>query len=86
MACGLPVIATPHTCAPDLIEDGRHGFIVGIRDAAAIANRIEWGIDHRSELAEMGMAAATEARRFTWEKFRAGIRDAYREMITHQSA
>src|SRR5690606_19612720 len=27
MACGLPVIATPHTAAPDLIESAKEGFI-----------------------------------------------------------
>lgn len=73
MSCGLPVLATPHTCAPDVIEHGKHGFIVPIRDAEAIAERIAWGMDNRAELAAMGEAAAVRARQFTWERFRAGV-------------
>jgi glycosyltransferase involved in cell wall biosynthesis len=81
MSCGIPVIATPHTCAPDVIVDGVHGFIVPIRDPEAIAERLSWGVDHREELASMGEAAAARARRFSWERFRVALRKAYREML-----
>ena len=86
MACGLPVIATPHTCAPDVIDDGKQGFIVPLRDAEAIAERLSWGADNRAALAAMGEAAAARARRFTWERFRAGVRDAYLKMIAAETA
>lgn len=81
MSVGLPVIATSHTCAPDVVLEGRHGFIVPIRDARAIAERISWGIDHRSDLAKMGEAAAEQAGLFTWKRFRESIRDSYKKMI-----
>ncbi len=81
MACGVPVIATPHTCAPDVMVDGKHGFIVPIRDSEAIAEKLAWGIDHRAELAAMGELAAEQARHFTWRRFRDGVRDAYGQMI-----
>ncbi len=32
LACGCPVIASEHTGARDLFEDGVQGFIVPIRD------------------------------------------------------
>ncbi|HEX5732542.1 MAG TPA: glycosyltransferase family 4 protein [Blastocatellia bacterium] len=81
MSCGVPVITTSHTCAPDVMVDGEHGFIVPIRDAEAIAEKLTWGIEHRADLAAMGEAAAARARHFTWERFREGIRAAYAEMI-----
>lgn len=81
MSCGLPVLATPHTSAPDIIEEGRHGFIVPVRSAEAIAEKLAWGLDHRAELAEMGRAAAYQARQFTWARFREGIRTAYQSMV-----
>lgn len=81
MSCGVPIIATDHTCAPDIMSNGTHGFIVPIRDPEAIAEKLEWGITHRRELAAMGVAAAEQARSFTWERFRAGIRMAYRLMV-----
>lgn len=80
MACGLPIITTENTCGPDVLSEGEDGFIVPIRDARAIAEKLEWGISHRAELAAMGERAADKAKLFTWERFRAGIRQAYREM------
>jgi glycosyltransferase involved in cell wall biosynthesis len=86
MSCGVPVITTPHTCAGDVMEDGVHGFIVPIRDARAIADKLNWGIENRGELAEIGRAAAAQARLFTWERFREGIRNAYFKMVSSASA
>ena len=80
MACGLPVITTDHTCGPDIINEGEEGFIVPIRDARAIAEKLAWSMDNRAALADMGDKAATQAATLTWERFRAGIRAAYREM------
>lgn len=82
MACGVPVITTPNTCAEDVMADKVHGFIVPIRDARAIAEKLSWAIENRNELAEMGAAAARQARMFTWARFRAGIRTAYRDMVS----
>ena len=81
MSCSLPVLSTPHTCAPDVVREGVDGFIVPIKDSDAIAERISWGIDHRPQLEEMGQAAAEHARTFTWPRFRAGIQTAYGRMI-----
>lgn len=81
MSCGVPVVATRHTCAQDVMNDGVHGFIVPIRDSEAIADRLSWGIDNRTELAAMGEAAGDQARCFTWERFRNGVRKAYEEML-----
>lgn len=81
MACGVPVLTTTNTCGPDVIEEGRQGFIVPIRDPAAIAERLAWGLDHRETLAELGREAALRARMLTWEHFREGVREAYHSMI-----
>ena len=54
MASGLPVITTQNCAGPDLIEDGVTGFIIPIRDAAAICDRLAWIHDHPREAAEMG--------------------------------
>jgi starch synthase len=41
MACGCPVMGTTNTGAEDLFTHGEEGFILPIRDPAAIANRLE---------------------------------------------
>ncbi len=82
MSCGLPVIATNHTCAPDVMRDHIDGFIVPIRNAEAIAEKLAWCMDNRADLAGMGEQAAGQARLFTWERLRFGMREAYRQMLT----
>lgn len=86
MACGLPIITTQNTCGPDIITEGEEGFIVPIRDARAIAAKLEWGIENRAALAHMGDKAAARAALFTWERFRAGIRAAYAKMFDFVAA
>jgi glycosyltransferase involved in cell wall biosynthesis len=81
MSCGLPIITSLHTCAPDVINDGEHGFIVPIRDAESLAVRLAWAVDHRVDLFDMGERAAKQAAKFTWSRFRHGIRDAYQNML-----
>ncbi len=73
LASGLPILATTHTAAPDLIEDGVQGFVVEPRSPELLAERIEWALDHPRELQEMGVKARVRAQRFTWERFRAQI-------------
>ena len=81
MACGVPVLTTNHTCAPDVMRDGEHGFIVPIRNAGVIADRLTWALENRKDLVEMGIAAGRQASSYTWERFRTGVRDAYVKML-----
>jgi glycosyltransferase involved in cell wall biosynthesis len=41
LACGCPVIGTEHTGAPDLVTEGREGFVVPIRDSVALTQAME---------------------------------------------
>jgi glycosyltransferase involved in cell wall biosynthesis len=69
MAMGLPVITTAHTAGPDLITDGVEGFIVPIRDNAAIAEKLELLHREPARRAEMARRARLRAREFTWENY-----------------
>jgi alpha-maltose-1-phosphate synthase len=57
MACGLPVISTTNTGAPDLFTDGVEGFIVPIRSPDAIRQKVLLLYDHPELQAEMSKAA-----------------------------
>jgi glycosyltransferase involved in cell wall biosynthesis len=81
LASGLPVLTTASTCAPDVLIDGQHGFIVPIRNSQALVERINWGRAHRAELYQLGQAAAAHVRQFSWERFRSGIVAAYGKMV-----
>jgi glycosyltransferase involved in cell wall biosynthesis len=82
MGCGLPVIATPNTCAADIIENGKQGFIVPIRDPTAIAEKLDWSISNRNELNSMGREAARKSREYTWARFRSKVWDSYIRMCS----
>lgn len=73
MAMGLPVITTPHTAGPDLIDDRRQGFIVPIRDAGAIAERLEQLRRDPALCEEMSRQARARAAAFTWERYEARL-------------
>jgi glycosyltransferase involved in cell wall biosynthesis len=73
MSVGLPVLCTPNTAGPDVFLNGNEGVIVPIRSALAIAEKIEYFIDQKKELASMGISAGQTALAFTWERFRDGI-------------
>jgi glycosyltransferase involved in cell wall biosynthesis len=47
LACGLPAVVTPHTGARDFILEGKNGYVVPIRDAAAAADAIQKAADIR---------------------------------------
>ena len=75
LACGLPVLTTTRTAAPDLIRPGIEGFIVEPCRQEALAERIEWALANRSALSEMRQEASRTAAAFTWARFRKTIVD-----------
>jgi glycosyltransferase involved in cell wall biosynthesis len=69
MAAGLPVITTPNTAGPDLIENGKEGLIVPAGDAKALRAAMD-SLRYDPERARvMGRAAHEKAKEFTWEKY-----------------
>jgi colanic acid/amylovoran biosynthesis glycosyltransferase len=54
MAMGLPVVSTLHAGIPEIVQDGRSGFLVPERDTAALADRIEYLVDHPEVWPAMG--------------------------------
>lgn len=73
LACGLPVIVTPNVGASDLIEDGREGFVVPLRSAEAIADRLHALNVDRGLLTEMSRKAHRTAAGWTWANYRAAL-------------
>ena len=70
MAAGLPVIATTHTMAPDIIEHGKDGFVVPIRDVDALVKSIEQLVGFSVEKkAEMRHLAREKAMNYTWKVY-----------------
>lgn len=80
MAAGLPVITTPNTCGPDIIDEGKDGFIVPIRDAEILRQKIEWCIENPQSVSIMGDAAKNKAQQYTWERFDQNVIQFYEKV------
>ena len=80
MASGLPVITTEN--ARGIVEDGKTGFVVPVRDAKALAEKIRYLYDHRDVVREMGREArkAVEAKK----PFGEAVYEIYREILRRE--
>lgn len=74
LACGVPVITTPN-CG-SVVRDGVEGFIVPIRDAVTLADRIKQLTHDRELRAQMSHAARQRAQDFTWTHYRNRLQKA----------
>ena len=73
LACGLPVITTPHSGAEGTIRDGQNGFLVPVRDSHAIAERLQLLIERPGLVEQMGQAAAATAHAHSWAEYAAAL-------------
>ena len=64
MACGTPAVATAVGGVPEVIEDGRTGFLVPHRDSRAMADRIEELLADQNLREKVGRGAVERARLF----------------------
>ncbi len=81
MSQGLVVITTPHTAGPDLLTDGVDGFVVPIRSAAAIEEKLALLVREPNRLRAMQAAAQEKARLCTWENYRQRLVHLAREVV-----
>jgi glycosyltransferase involved in cell wall biosynthesis len=79
LAAGLPVITTPN--AGSVVRDGIDGFIVPIRDAGAIAEKIDRLLANPALLTEMSLAARNGAQEFSWEKYGERLVTTVKELL-----
>lgn len=80
LTAGLPVVATYQSGLP--IEDGVTGCVVPMKDAMAIADKIEM-LYHDETMREMlGTNAAKMMRvKYTWENYAANVKKVYEELV-----
>jgi colanic acid/amylovoran biosynthesis glycosyltransferase len=55
-AMGMPVLSTLHSGIPELVADGRSGYLVNERDVEALADRLGYLVDHPDIWPELGAA------------------------------
>ncbi len=81
LAAGLPVITTPNTVGPDVIDDGKNGYIVPIRNSRAIAKAIESLLDKSDdEFIGMKHSARQVAINYDWNCYASKVTDLTRQL------
>jgi len=64
LAAGKPIVATDADGLVDILTDGHDASIVARGDAAALAETIEWIVDHPDERARLAAAARISGQRY----------------------
>ncbi len=83
LTAGLPVVATYQSGLP--ITDGETGCVVPMKNAAAIADKIEWLIANPRERERLGRNAAKMMReKYTWLKYAERVKQIYSEMSRNE--
>jgi glycosyltransferase involved in cell wall biosynthesis len=82
MACGLPLICTPNTGGEDLIEEGKEGFIVPVRDVEAIQEKLLRLYRDPDLRREMGERAKLKVRSgFSWDDYGSRVTGEYLRLL-----
>ncbi len=85
-ACGLPVITSRLGAMAELVEDGATGLLVAPGDAAELALKLQWALNHPSEMAAMGQQArAVYQARYTANTNYTQLLGIYRAAIAEQA-
>ncbi len=84
MACGLPLICTTNTGGEDVIREGKEGFVIPIRDVAALKEKIKYMYDNPEKCSEMGVNARKRVKDFTWDRYGDRIIANYRKIIKNR--
>jgi glycosyltransferase involved in cell wall biosynthesis len=67
MSCGTPTVCTDVASMPEVVQDGKTGFVVPPNNPAALRMKLEWLRDHPEDVARLGQAGRRRIlERFTW--------------------
>ena len=78
-ACGVPVIATENVGAA--LRDGIDGFVVPIRDAKSLAERITQLYEDPDLRERMGQSARAYVSQYTWEAYHQQMAELYQQVV-----
>jgi glycosyltransferase involved in cell wall biosynthesis len=85
MACGLPAIVSENSLGRDVIEDGVDGWVLPIRDADAIADRLRRLYDDRNLQRTMGRAAREKAKQYPWARYGQAVLEGTAPLLRSRS-
>ena len=83
MACGLPVICTTNTGGKEIVDDGKSGFVLPIRNIDELKKKIIYFYENREVRDFMGNNAYKKALNFlSWENYGREIIEFYNRIVS----
>jgi glycosyltransferase involved in cell wall biosynthesis len=85
MAYARPVIVTEGTGCCELVENGKDGFVVPIRDSDAIMEKLQYFHDNPDEVKRMGKNAREKAKQYDWKIIEKKYQKLIQEVLNEHS-
>ena len=83
MACGLPVVATNCSSLPELIDNGKGGFLCPVGDVEAFAEKINLLADSPKLRREMGEYNRSKVEKmFTVQRMVSEYKDLFEQVLS----
>lgn len=82
MACGLPLICTTNTGGDDVVEEGKSGFVIPIRDMGKLKEKLAYLYENPEICVKMGQSAKERVSSgFTWDDYGDKMISAYKKIL-----
>jgi glycosyltransferase involved in cell wall biosynthesis len=82
MACGLPIVGTQAPGLHELVQESVNGYLVPMKDTAALAEALALLIDNGYERRRMGrQSRLLVERQFAWEQIAAQYVEVYHKVL-----
>lgn len=82
MASGLPIIAANTGANPELVQDGKTGFLFRPHDSQDLRAKVQWAADNPNALRQMGIAArAVYEKKYNSDQNYRLLSDIYQQTI-----
>jgi glycosyltransferase involved in cell wall biosynthesis len=78
MACGVPVLVTPHVNLAQEISGAEAGWVASLKD---LGEGLATAIGDEGERLRRGKSAGEFAKRYSWEKVATDLTDFYRQIL-----
>ena len=76
MSYGLPIICSDNVGAKDLIRNYVNGFVIPCGDLGSLKEKMQWFIDNKGKILQMGECAKVTAEKYTWEEYEKRVSSA----------
>jgi len=80
MSQGTPVITTDHSAGPDLIENGKNGWVIPAGDLAALVSLMKSIVNDSKNLNNISAAALKTATQWQWTDYRSLLRSTIQNL------